>query len=322
MKLLVTGGLGFIGSNFIKYWFKKYSKDTIINLDKVTYAADQQNLIGIEKYDYTFVKGDISNPKTVLVLSKNVDAIINFAAESHVDNSILNSSNFVKSNIIGVHNLLEAARKYGTRFHQVSTDEVYGSLPLNSKLKFNEKSRYNPRNPYSATKAAADHLVNAYFNTYKLPVTISNCSNNYGPNQHPEKLIPKTIINAVKEMPIPVYGNGLQIRDWIYVEDHCSALELIIKRGTYGETYLVSANNEKHNIDVIKNILRKLNKSEELIKFVNDRPGHDVRYAIDARRIIKELGWRPKIKFDDGLNLTMNYYLKNIDRYSKKAMVI
>ncbi len=320
MKLLVTGGLGFIGSNFIKYWFKKHSKDTIINIDKVTYAADQRNLIGIEKYDYVFVKGDISNPKTVLALSKNVDAIINFAAESHVDNSILNSSNFVKSNIIGVHNLLEAVRKYEIRFHQVSTDEVYGSLPLNSKLKFNEKSRYNPRNPYSATKAAADHLVNAYFNTYRLPVTISNCSNNYGPNQHPEKLIPKTIINAVKEMPIPVYGNGLQVRDWIYVEDHYSALEQIIKKGAYGETYLVSANNERHNIDVIKSILKELNKSEKLINSVKDRPGHDVRYAIDARKITRELGWKPKIKFDDGLKLTISHYLKNLDYYNKKAL--
>ena len=319
MKLLVTGGLGFIGSNFINYWFKKHSKDTIINLDKVTYAADQRNLTGIEKYNYTFVKGDISNPETVLTFSKNVDTIVNFAAESHVDNSILNSSNFVKSNIIGVHNLLEAVRRYGIRFHQVSTDEVYGSLPLNSKLKFNEKSRYNPRNPYSATKAAADHLVNAYFNTYKLPVTISNCSNNYGPNQHPEKLIPKTIINAVKEMPIPVYGNGLQVRDWIYVEDHCSALERIIKKGIYGETYLVSANGEKRNIDVIKSILKELNESEKLINFVKDRPGHDVRYAIDASKIIKELNWKPNTKFDYGLRLTINHYTKNLDHYLEKV---
>ncbi len=321
MRLLVTGGLGFIGSNFIKYWFKKHSRDTIINLDKVTYAADKRNLVGIEKYNYTFIKGDISNPKTALTYSKDVDAIINFAAESHVDNSILNSSNFVRSNIIGVHNLLEAVRKYEIRFHQVSTDEVYGSLPLNSKLKFNEKSKYNPRNPYSATKAAADHLVNAYFNTYKLPVTISNCSNNYGPNQHPEKLIPKTIINAIKEMPIPVYGNGLQVRDWIYVEDHCSALEIILKKGEYGETYLISANNEKRNIDVIKSILKELNKSEKLIDFVNDRPGHDVRYVIDARKIIRELDWRSKITFDEGLRLTINHYLKNLDYYNKKMVI-
>lgn len=321
MRLLVTGGLGFIGSNFIRYWFGRHAKDTIINLDKVTYAADIHNLVGIEEYDYNFVKGDIADSETVFKLSKNVDAIINFAAESHVDNSIRDSSNFVKSNIVGVHNLLEAVRKYGVRFHQVSTDEVYGSLPLNSRLKFNEKSRYNPRNPYSATKAAADHLVNAYFNTYKLPVTISNCSNNYGSNQHPEKLIPKTIINAVREIPIPVYGNGLQVRDWIYAEDHCSALEQIIKKGIYGETYLVSANNEKRNTDVIKIILKELNRSEKLINFVNDRPGHDVRYAIDARKITKELGWKPKITFDNGLKLTINHYLKNLDHYVKKAAI-
>ena len=319
MKLLVTGGLGFIGSNFIRYWFGKHPKDAIINLDKVTYAADQHNVLGLEKYNYNFVKGDIANSETVFRLSKNVDAIINFAAESHVDNSIRDSSNFVKSNIIGVHNLLEAVRKYGIRFHQVSTDEVYGSLPLNSKLKFNENSRYDPRNPYSATKAAADHLVNAYFNTYKLPVTISNCSNNYGPNQHPEKLIPKTIINAVRETPIPVYGNGLQVRDWIYVEDHCSALERIIKKGAYGETYLVSANNERHNIDVIKNILKELHKSDTFICFVKDRPGHDVRYAIDARKIKRELGWKPKIKFNQGLKMTLKHYIKNLDYYIEKV---
>lgn len=321
MRLLVTGGLGFIGSNFIRYWFGRHAKDTIINLDKVTYAADIHNLVGIEKYDYNFVKGDIADSETVFKLSKNVDAIINFAAESHVDNSILDSSNFVKSNIIGVHNLLEAVRKYGVRFHQVSTDEVYGSLPLNSRLKFNENSKYNPRNPYSATKAAADHLVNAYFNTYKLPVTISNCSNNYGPNQHPEKLIPKTIINAEMGISIPIYGNGFQVRDWICVDDHCSALEMVLKKGEYGETYLISANNERRNIDVIQIILKELNKGEKLINFVNDRPGHDVRYAIDARKITKDLGWKPKITFDNGLKLTINHYLKNLDYYVKKAAI-
>ena len=320
MRLLVTGGLGFIGSNFIRYWFKKHPKDVIINLDKVTYAADQHNLVGIEKYNYHFVKGDIADPETVWKLSKNVDAIINFAAESHVDNSIRDSSNFVKSNIVGVHNLLEAVRKYRVRFHQVSTDEVYGSLPLNSKLKFNENSKYNPRNPYSATKAAADHLVNAYFNTYKLPVTISNCSNNYGPNQHPEKLIPKTIINAEMGISIPIYGNGLQVRDWIYVEDHCSAIEMILKKGRYGETYLISADSERRNIDVVKSILKELSKSEKLINFVSDRPGHDVRYAIDARKIKKELGWESKVKFEEGLKFTIKHYIKNLDYYSKKVV--
>ncbi len=320
MRLLVTGGLGFIGSNFIRYWFKKHPKDVIINLDKVTYAADQHNLVSIEKYDYNFVKGDIADYETVFKISKNVDAIINFAAESHVDNSIRDSSNFVRSNIIGVHNLLEAVRKYEVRFHQVSTDEVYGSLPLNSKLKFNENSKYNPRNPYSATKAAADHLVNAYFNTYNLPVTISNCSNNYGPNQHPEKLIPKAIINAEMQISIPIYGNGFQVRDWIYVEDHCSAIERILKKGEYGETYLISADSERCNIDVVKSILKELGKSENLINFVNDRPGHDVRYAIDARKIKNELNWKPKVKFEDGLKLTIKHYVKNLDYYKKKVV--
>ncbi len=320
MKLLVTGGLGFIGSNFIRYWFKKHGKDTIINIDKVTYAADFHNLDGIEsKYNYVFVREDIANKETVLKVAKNVDAIINFAAETHVDNSIRNAKDFVKSNVLGVYNLLEVARRYGIRFHQVSTDEVYGTLPLNSHAKFTEKSKYNPRNPYSATKAAADHLVNAYFNTYKLPVTISNCSNNYGSYQHPEKLIPKVIINAVLNKPIPVYGNGMQVRDWIYVEDHCSALERILLKGEYGQTYLISANEERHNIDVVRAILRILGKDEKLIKFVEDRPGHDVRYAIDAKKIIKELGWKSKTKFNEGLRLTINYYTEKLDYYRQKV---
>ena len=321
MKLLVTGGLGFIGSNFIRSWFRKHEKDIIINIDKVTYAADFHNLKGIEgKYDYAFVKGDIAGKETVLKAAKDVDAIINFAAETHVDNSIKNADEFVKSNVFGVYNLLEAARRYDIRFYQVSTDEVYGTLPLNSRTKFTESSKYAPRNPYSATKAAADHLVNAYFNTYKLPVTISNCSNNYGLYQHPEKLIPKTILNALSNKSIPVYGDGKQVRDWIYAEDHCSALEQIIKKGEYGETYLVSANNEMHNIDVIKSILTKLGKDESLINFVKDRPGHDVRYAIDARKISRELGWKPKINFDYGLKLTINHYIKNLEYYNKKAV--
>lgn len=319
MKLLVTGGLGFIGSNFIRYWFKKHSKDTIINIDKLTYAANPRNVEGIEdKYAYEFVKGDIADKETVLKVAKSIDTIINFAAETHVDNSIKNAENFVKSNVLGVYNLLEAARRYNIRFHQVSTDEVYGTLPLNSHAKFTENSKYMPRNPYSATKAAADHLVNAYFNTYKLPVTISNCSNNYGMYQHPEKLIAKAIINALLNKPIPVYGNGMQVRDWIYVTDHCSALERILFKGKYGQTYIISANQEKHNIDVVKSILKLLGKDYSLIKFVEDRLGHDVRYAMDARKIIKELDWKPKTKFNDGLRLTINYYVKNLDYYIKK----
>lgn len=319
MKILVTGGLGFIGSNFIVYWLKKKPDDEIINIDKVTYAADFHNLEGIEdNSNYTFVKGDISNKETMLKAARDVDAIINFAAETHVDNSIKNAEDFVKSNVLGVYNLLEAVRKYDIRFHQVSTDEVYGTLPLNSHAKFTENSRYAPRNPYSATKAAADHLVNAYFNTYKLPVTISNCSNNYGPYQHPEKLIPKTIINALLNKPIPVYGNGVQVRDWIYVEDHCSAIERIISKGKLGETYLISANQEKRNINVVKSILKLLKKPDSLIEFVKDRPGHDVRYSLDSSNIRKELNWKPKFGFNEGLKLTVHHYIKNLEYYYNK----
>ncbi len=322
MKLLVTGGLGFIGSNFIRYWFKRHSKDTIINIDKVTYAADFHNLEGIEnRYDYEFVRGDIANKEIVLKVAKNVDAIINFAAETHVDNSIRNAEDFVRSNVLGVYNILEVSRKFDIRFHQVSTDEVYGMLPINSRAKFTENSKYAPRNPYSATKAAADHLVNAYFNTYKLPVTISNCSNNYGPYQHPEKLIPKAIIKVLLNKPIPVYGNGMQVRDWIYVMDHCSALEKILLKGEYGQTYLISANQERRNIDVVKAILRFIGKDSKLIKLVADRPGHDVRYAIDAKKIIKELGWKPETKFDEGLRVTIDHYTENLDYYLKKVSI-
>lgn len=319
MKLIVTGGYGFIGSNFILYWLKKHKKDEIINVDKLTYAADPDNLKDLsENAKYTFINGDIADKEFVERTFKDADAIINFAAESHVDNSIKDSSLFISSNIVGVHNILETVRKTGIRFHQISTDEVYGSLPLNSKEKFNENSKYNPRNPYSATKAAADFLVRAYYNTYKLPVTISNCSNNYGINQHPEKLIPKTILNAYLDENIPVYGNGKQIRDWIFVEDHCSAIESIIQKGVYGETYLVGENGEKRNIEVIRTILKTMKKPDSLIKFVEDRPGHDVRYAIDSRKIQKELKWKPKFSFEKGIKITIEHYLKNKERYLKK----
>lgn len=319
MKLIVTGGYGFIGSNFILYWLKKHKKDEIVNVDKLTYAADIDNLKDLdEKANYTFVNGDIADKDFVERTFKDADAIVNFAAESHVDNSIKNSSLFISSNVIGVHNILETGRKTGIRFHQISTDEVYGSLPLNSKAKFNENSNYNPRNPYSATKAAADFLVRAYYNTYKLPVTISNCSNNYGINQHPEKLIPKTILNAYLDKEIPVYGNGKQVRDWIFVEDHCSAIERIIQKGKSGETYLIGENGEKRNIDVIKMILKAMKKPESLIKFTEDRLGHDVRYAIDSRKTQKELGWKPKFSFEKGIKITIEHYLNNKDRYLKK----
>ena len=319
MKLIVTGGYGFIGSNFILYWLKKHRKDEIINVDKLTYAADPDNLKDLsQNAKYTFINGDIADKEFVERTFKDADAIINFAAESHVDNSIKNSSLFISSNIVGVHNILETVRKTGIRFHQISTDEVYGSLSLNSKEKFNENSKYNPRNPYSATKAAADFLVRAYYNTYKLPVTISNCSNNYGINQHPEKLIPKTILNAYLDESIPVYGNGKQIRGWIFVEDHCSAIESIIQKGVYGETYLIGENGEKRNIDVIRTILKTMKKLDSLMKFIEDRPGHDVRYSIDSRKIQKELKWKPKFSFEKGIKITIEHYLKNKERYLKK----
>ena len=307
MRLLVTGGVGFIGSNFIYYWLKKYKKDEIINLDKMTYATNPKNLEGLPEDRHKLIVGDIADAQLVNKIVEDVDAIVNFAAESHVDNSINNSEPFIHSNIVGVHVLLEATRKYEKRFHQISTDEVYGSLPLNSTKRFNEHTPYNPRNPYSATKAAADHLVMAYVNTYKLNATISNCSNNFGPRQHPEKLIPKAITNALQNKPIPIYGNGMQVRDWIYVEDHCSAIDLILKKGEAGEKYLVSAENERHNIDVVKSILKILNKPNSLIQYVADRPGHDVRYALDPKKI-KELGWKPKYKFNKALENTVKWY--------------
>jgi len=315
MKLLVTGGLGFIGSSFIHYWFRNHPNDSIINLDKVTYAANFKNVGEIKgRYDYSFVKGDICNAALVSRLVMDVDAVINFAAETHVDNSIKNPSAFIRSNVVGVYRILNAVKKNETRFHHVSTDEVYGSLGLNSDKKFTEESRYDPRNPYAATKAAADHLVKAYYNTYKLPVTISNCSNNYGPRQHVEKLIPKTIINAIKNKPIPVYGNGMQVRNWIYVEDHCSALEKILGRGEYGETYLVSADGEKRNIDVVRSLLKLLNKNDALIQFVKDRPGHDKRYALNSSKIKNDLRWKPRFTFDKGLKLTIKHYKRTLKR--------
>ena len=318
MRLVVTGGLGFIGSNFIGYWFSKHPKDTIVNIDKMTYAANPENLKGlVEKHNYEFVKADISDKDAMLRAVKGSDAVINFAAESHVDRSISDPHAFIKSNIVGVYSMLEAIKKYGIRFHHVSTDEVFGSLPLDSKEKFNENSRYAPRNPYSASKASGDHLVNAYFNTYGVPVTISNCGNNYGPNQHSEKLIPKTILNAIKGEKITVYGNGMQVRDWIYVEDHCRALEIILNKGEIGQAYLVSAGQERRNMDVIKAILKRMGRGEEMIVHVKDRQGHDARYALDASKIMSELGWMPKTSFDRGLELTIEHYKNNTGKYSR-----
>jgi dTDP-glucose 4,6-dehydratase len=312
MKLLVTGGAGFIGSNFIRYILKKYPDYEIVNLDLLTYAGNLENLKDIENNkNYKFVKGDIADKDLVDKLVKDCDAIVNFAAESHVDRSILDSSDFIRTNIVGTHNLLEAAKMSGLkRFHHISTDEVFGHLGPNDPA-FDENTPYAPRSPYSASKAASDHLVRAYFHTFGLPVTISNCSNNFGPFHFPEKLIPLAITNLIEGKKIPVYGDGLQVRDWLFVEDHCEAIDLIIQRGKIGETYCVGGNSEKTNMEIVRKILELLEKGEEMIEYVKDRPGHDRRYAIDFSKISSELGWQPRTSFEDGMKETIEWYKAN-----------
>ena len=306
---MVTGGLGFIGSNFINYWLKQYPDDYILNVDKCTYAADFDNIDKrLTSRNYEFIKEDICNEKSMITISKDVDIIVNFAAESHVDNSIENASTFIKSNYYGVYSLLEAARINDIRIHQVSTDEVFGSLEHGSKEIFNENTKYDPRNPYSATKAAADHLVRAYVNTYGVKATISNCSNNFGPNQHMEKLIPKTIMNALSGKKVPVYGSGMNVRDWIYVEDHCSGIDAVIKKGRIGQAYLLGARNERTNLEIVKLILHMLNIDHNMIEFVEDRKGHDYRYAIDPSKVENELHWKSRYDFEYALSITIEYY--------------
>ncbi len=314
MRLLVTGGAGFIGSNFILYWLKKYPEDKVVNLDKLTYAGNLENLKSIEKNpNYEFVHGDICNPQLVNSLTSKTDVIIHFAAESHVDRSIMDPAPFIKTNIEGTYVLLEAALKNKvSRFHHVSTDEVFGALPLNSKELFDAKTPYAPRSPYSASKASSDHLVRAYHTTYNLPITISNCSNNFGPLQFPEKLIPLTITNILEGKKVPVYGDGLYVRDWLYVEDHCRAIDLILKKGKLGRTYLIGGLTEDiPNIEVIKKILKKMNQDESLIEYVKDRPGHDRRYAIDWSESERELGYHPTYSFDEYLEKTIDWYIEN-----------
>lgn len=312
MKLLVTGGAGFIGSNFIHYILKKYPDYNITNLDLLTYAGNLENLKSLEgNANYKFVKGDIADKNLVNELVKDADIIINFAAESHVDRSILASEDFIHTNIIGTHTLLEAARNNGNkRFHLVSTDEVFGSLGPDDP-KFNENTPYDPRSPYSASKAAADHLTRAYFHTYNLPITISNCSNNYGPYLFPEKIISLFVTNLIEGKKIPLYGDGLNVRDWLYVEDHCQAIDLIIHKGKIGETYCVGGNCEKTNKELTYKILEIMDKGEEMIEFVKDRPGHDKRYAIDFSKIKNELGWEPTVTFEEGLQKTVEWYKNN-----------
>lgn len=320
MKLLVTGGAGFIGSNFILYWLKKYPDDKIINLDKLTYAGNLENLKELENNpNYEFVRGDICDFWLVNLLMKKVEVVVHFAAESHVDRSILDPAPFIKTNIEGTYVLLESALKNKIkRFHHVSTDEVFGALELNSKDKFNEKTPYNPRSPYSASKAAADHLVRAYYITYGLPITISNCSNNYGPYQFPEKLIPLAITNIIEGKKIPIYGDGLYVRDWLYVNDHCRAIDFILHKGKVGETYFIGGlTNDISNLEVVKKILKIMGKGEEYIEFVKDRPGHDRKYAIDWSKINRELGWKPRVDLDTGLKLTVSWYQKNQDWWRK-----
>ncbi len=315
-KILVTGGAGFIGSNFLFYMLDKYADYKIVCLDALTYAGNLSTLDGIlSNPNFTFVKGDIADKKCVdeLFAKEKFDIVVNFAAESHVDRSIENPEVFLVTNILGTQTLMDACKKYGVaRYHQVSTDEVYGDLPLDKpELLFTEETPIHTSSPYSASKASADLLVQAYHRTYGLPVTISRCSNNYGPYHFPEKLIPLMIANCLNNKPLPVYGEGLNVRDWLYVEDHCKAIDLIIHKGKVGEVYNIGGHNEMANIDIVKLIIKALGKSEELITYVTDRKGHDMRYAIDPTKIHTELGWLPKTKFADGIVETINWYLNN-----------
>jgi dTDP-glucose 4,6-dehydratase len=314
MKILVTGGAGFIGSNFIRHILKKYPDYQITNLDLLTYAGNLENLKDVEKNpNYKFVQGDICDRKLVDSLIPEVDIIVHFAAESHVDRSILDSHDFIQTNIIGTHTLLEAAKNNGLkRFHHISTDEVFGSLGLNWPS-FTEKTPYDPRSPYSASKASSDHLVRAYFHTYGLPITISNCSNNYGPYQFPEKFISLIITNLLEDKKIPLYGDGLNVRDWLYVEDHCAAIDQIIHKGKIGETYCIGGDGEKTNLEIAQKILELMKKKNDQIEYVVDRPGHDKRYSIDFSKIKEKLEWQPQTSFEDGLQKTIEWYKNNQD---------
>ena len=316
MKILVTGGAGFIGGNFVHHMVNKYPDYEIVNLDLLTYAGNLETLKPVEdKPNYKFVKGDIADREFIMDLfeKEKFDIVVNFAAESHVDRSIEDPSIFVKTNVEGTVVLLDAAKKYGVkRYHQVSTDEVYGDLPLDRPdLFFTETTPLHTSSPYSSSKASADLFVLAYHRTFGLPVTISRCSNNYGPYHFPEKLIPLMISRALADEELPVYGKGENVRDWLHVSDHCEAIDLIIHKGKVGEVYNVGGHNERTNLEVVKTILKALDKPESLIKFVTDRPGHDMRYAIDPTKIHNELGWLPETKFADGIKKTIKWYLDN-----------
>ena len=309
--ILVTGGAGFIGSNFLKYMVNKYPNDEFINVDALTYCGNLRNLEDIEKNNnYTFIKGNIQDKNLINKISKNTDYIINFAAESHVDRSIEDPEIFIKSNVLGTQVLLDAAKNNNIeKFIQISTDEVYGTLGRAGY--FTEKTPLQPNSPYSASKAGSDLIVRAYHETFSLPINITRCSNNYGPYQFPEKLIPLMISNALDNKKLPIYGDGKNIRDWLHVYDHCTAIDLVLNKGKLGEVYNIGGNNEKENIEIVKLIIDYLDKDESLIEFVKDRLGHDRRYAIDSSKIQKELGWNPKYTFETGIKETIDWYLDN-----------
>ena len=318
MKIIVTGGAGFIGSNFVIHMVKKYPEHEIVNLDLLTYAGNLENLTEVEKApNYKFIRGDIADRKFVFDLfeQEKPDIIVNFAAESHVDRSITDPESFVRTNVMGTTTLLDACKEYGIkRFHQVSTDEVYGDLPLDRPdLFFTEETPLHTSSPYSSSKASADLFVMAYHRTFGIPVTISRCSNNYGPYQFPEKLIPLIISRALADEELPVYGTGENVRDWLHVSDHCVAIDLILEKGRVGEVYNIGGHNERTNLEVVKTILKALDKPESLIRFVKDRPGHDRRYAIDPTKIETELGWKPEYTFDTGIVKTIDWYKNNED---------
>ncbi len=316
MNILVTGGAGFIGGNFIQYMLNKYPDYTVICLDKLTYAGNMETLEPIiNNQNFKFIKADIADRKAVYNIfnKEKPDIVINFAAESHVDRSITDPGIFLHTNILGTGVLLDACKELGVkRYHQVSTDEVYGDLPLDRPdLFFTEDTPIHTSSPYSASKASADLLVQSYHRTFKVPVTISRCSNNYGPYHFPEKMIPLMIVNALNNKVLPVYGNGENIRDWLYVEDHCIAIDMIIHKGKLGEVYNIGGHNERTNLEVVKTIIKELGKKDDLINYVTDRPGHDMRYAIDATKIKNELGWKPTTDFEAGIKKTIKWYLEN-----------
>ena len=316
MTIIVTGGAGFIGSNFVFYELEKHPEDRVVCIDKLTYAGNLSTLAPVmDKPNFRFVKMDICDREGIdrLFEEEKPDIVVNFAAESHVDRSIENPEIFLQTNIIGTSTLMDACRKHGiTRYHQVSTDEVYGDLPLDRPdLFFTEETPIHTSSPYSSSKAGADLLVLAYHRTYGLPVSISRCSNNYGPYHFPEKLIPLMVINALHDKPLPVYGEGLNVRDWLYVEDHCKATDLVMRKGRVGEVYNIGGHNEMRNIDIVKLICKELGKPESLITYVTDRKGHDMRYAIDPTKIHNELGWLPETMFKDGIKKTIRWYLDN-----------